>query len=147
MSKNTDVEYWNKMQSSQSFISWAGYAFENVCLKHIVNIKKALGITSVSTLEYHFSSKGTKDDKGAEIDLIIDRKDGCIHLCEIKFSSNEFVISSDYAKKLETKKAIFYQKTKTKKSLFITMITPYGVKKNENYIGLVDQEITLEDLF
>ncbi len=84
---------------------------------------------------------------GQFIDLIIDRADNCIHLCEMKFCDSEFIIDKAYAKKLEQKKEIFQRITGTHKTLFLTLITPYGVKENEHYIGLIDQQLTLDSLF
>jgi uncharacterized protein len=78
---------------------------------------------------------------------VIDRADDCINLCEIKFCNAEFVIDRDYAEQLERKKTVFQSVTGTKKTIFITMITPYGIIKNEHSIGLIDQELTINSLF
>lgn len=146
--RNFDREYWNKMCKTPQWYSWAGYAFENICLKHTGKIKEALGLASVTTVEshwQHFASK--KGDKGAEIDLVIDRADNCINLCEIKFCNEEFEITPSYAKDLERKKEVFQKITKTRKTLFTTLITPFGVKENEHSIGVVDQQLTLDALY
>jgi uncharacterized protein len=89
----------------------------------------------------------TKEDKGAQIDLLIDRNDNCINVCEMKFSAYPFEISKTYAAELESKLTIFHQQTKTSKTLFLTMITTYGVKNSTNYPGLVQREITMDALF
>jgi hypothetical protein len=81
------------------------------------------------------------------MDLIIDRKDDCINLCEIKFHHCPFTIDRGYASELQDKIDAFRQHTATKKTIFLTLITPFGVHKNEHSIGLVDQELTLEDFF
>ena len=114
-----------------AWYAWAGYAFESICLKHSGQIKKALGIAGVTTVESHWQYVPPKSSKdtGAEIDLIIDRADNCIHLCEMKFCDSEFIIDKAYAKKLEQKKEIFQKITGTHKTLFLTLITPYGVKR------------------
>ncbi|MBM3198970.1 MAG: ATPase [Chlamydiae bacterium] len=101
-------------------------------------------MTKESTWVYQATSD---DDRGAQIDLIIDRADHCINLCEIKFSSEQFTIDKSYAEQLQSKKTIFREKTKSKKSLFLTLITPYGVKKNAAGLGVVDIELTMDDLF
>ena len=147
--RSFDQEYWNKMWGTPAWYAWAGYAFESICLKHSGQIKKALGIAGVTTVESHWQYVPPKSSKdtGAEIDLIIDRADNCIHLCEMKFCDSEFIIDKAYAKKLEQKKEIFQKITGTHKTLFLTLITPYGVKENEHYIGLIDQQLTIDSLF
>lgn len=144
-SSSSEIDHWSKMCKSPKWHEWSGHAFENICLKHVARIKAALGIAGVLTAESHW--RYSDHEKGAEVDLIIDRSDDCIHLCEIKFCNDEFVIDRDYAEKLEKKKRIFQQVTNTRKAVFLTMITPYGVKKNEHYIGLVDQQLTMDHLF
>src|SRR5690606_7593870 len=121
--------------------------FENICLKHSNKIKIALGLGGILTTESHWRHHPRSGGKGAEIDLLIDRADDCINLCEIKFCTNEFEITADYAQELERKKEIFQKVTETKKTIFLTMITPFGVKENENYLGLINQQLTLDALF
>jgi uncharacterized protein len=126
--------------SKSQWHEWASHAYK---------IKVALGIAGVSTEESHWQHIARKKDtyRDAEIDLLIDRADDCIHLCEIKFCNTEFVIDHDYAEQLERKKQVFQNVTRTRKTVFLTMITPYGVVKNDHYIGLVDQQLTMDDLF
>ena len=146
--KNFDPEYWNKKYKTPSWYAWAGLSFENICLKHSGKIKQALGISGISTSEshfYHLPKKG--DGQGAEIDLVIDRADNCINLCEIKFCEEEFEITQSYAKDLERKKDVFQKVTGTKKTIFLTMITPFGIKKNIHAIELINQQLTLDALF
>jgi len=146
--KGCDENFWLKAGNSPSGRSWFGYAFEVLCLKHIRKIKEALGIAGVITNESSWIYKpSTGDDKGAQIDLIIDRADNCINLCEIKFVNEIFSIDKDYAVQLRSKKNIFIEKTKSKKSVFLTLITPYGAKKNATGLGVVDVELTMDDLF
>ncbi len=146
--KGCDENFWLKAANSPSGRSWAGYAFEVLCLKHIRKIKEALGITGVITKESSWIYQASnKEDKGSQIDLVIDRADNCINICEIKFAREEFTIDKDYAKQLESKKNIFIKKTKSKKSVFLTLITPYGIKKSAIELGVADAEITMDDLF
>lgn len=143
-----DKEYWLKMHNDPQWKTWSGYAFESICFKHIAQIKKALGISAVLTNESQWSYKPKKaSEKGAQIDLVIDRKDDCINLCEIKFHHTAFTIDQRYAKELSRKIAVFREQTKTTKTLFLTLITPYGLIKNSNSCELVHQELTLDDLF
>lgn len=139
------MDYWSKICKGPKWHEWAGHAFENICLKHIDHIKIALGISGVLTEESHWHY--SNHEEGAEVDLLIDRADDCINLIEIKFCNDEYVIDRDYAEKLERKKRIFQKVTQTRKVIFLTMITPYGVKKNDHYIGLVDQQLTIDHLF
>jgi len=147
--KNFDSEYWNKKYTTPAWYAWAGHAFENLCLKHSLKIKQALGIGGITTTESHWLHipKGKSKELGAEIDLVIDRADHCINLCEIKFCEKEFEITKDYARALERKKALFQEVTGSKKTVFITLITPFGLKKNSYSIELVNQDLTLDALF
>jgi AAA+ ATPase superfamily predicted ATPase len=147
--RSSDMHPWNKLSRTPAYHEWAGHAFENICLKHTDRIKNALGIAGVATEESHWHYSASKKDpgRGAEIDLLIDRADDCINICEIKFCNSEFVIDRHYAEQLERKKAVFQRITKTKKTIFLTLITPFGVVKNEHYIGLVDQQLTMDALF
>ncbi len=147
--QNDDPSYWIKQEASSSWESWAGYAFESICLKHIYNIKEALKIGGVLTQESHwrFVASPGNAEKGVQIDLVIDRADQCINLCEIKFSNKRFVVTKQYAEELERKKRIFKEKTKTKKAVFVTLITPYGAEENSHYLSIVDNQLSVDHLF
>ena len=144
-----DDKFWMSVFNSSLGQSWAGYAFEMICLKHLSNIKEALGISGVLTSASSWAYKPPKrsTQKGAQIDLLIDRADNCINLCEIKYCNEEFVISKSYDIQLREKKALFLTHTETRKSVFITLITPYGVKKNAGYFETADVTLTLDGLF
>lgn len=144
--RGSESNYWMSQQNSQAWKIWAGYAFENLCLKHTVQIKKALGIGAVHSEESHWQLI-EKGKKRTGIDLLIDRSDHCINLCEMKFYSGEYVVSESYAKELNQKKVLFQEKSKTKKSLFTTLVTPYGVAKNAHALGSVQQSLVLDQLF
>ena len=141
--------YWQKQHSSTKYKSWAGYVFEGICLKHIRQIIEALKLTVVAerVAYWNFTPKDPSEGPGAQIDLIIDRADHCIHLCEIKFYAQEFKMTKAYANKLNERKEIFREQTKTKKTLFNTLITPYGATTNQHYLASVDQQLKLDDLF
>ncbi len=137
---------WLKFFNGQSWKSWSGIAFERICLKHIPQLKMALGISVVYTEESawrYIPKKGI----GTQIDLLIDRRDFVIHICETKYSESIFTIDKKYAADLENKRAIFRQQTKTKKALFITMVTTFGLKSNEYASRLVQNSITMDALF
>jgi uncharacterized protein len=137
---------WQNFSTGQSWRSWSGFAFERVCLKHIPQLKKALGIAAVYTEESAWRYL-SKSGKGAQIDLLIDRRDFALNICEIKYSEKEFVIDKAYAAELESKKNVFKHAIGTKKSLFLTMITTFGVQPNEYRTRMIEAEVTMDSLF
>lgn len=140
----TDANYWTKMIDHPSYRAWSGYAFEQVCLYHINEIKQALGISGIETETSCWRS--TTSTNGTQIDLIIDRRDSVINICEMKFSISPFMIDKKYDAVLRNKLGIFKQETKTKKALFLTMITTFGIAQN-NYAGNVQNNIIMDVLF
>lgn len=146
-SRATGQGTWMKKASSQSWKSWSGIAFESICLKHTVQIKQAIGISGIYTEESAWRFAPGKLGKGAQVDLLIDRQDVCISICEMKFSNEEYTISKSYAAELQDKLNIFKAETKTKKTVFLTMVTTYGTKDNIYKTGLVQNEVTMDDLF
>lgn len=141
-----DKAFWTNSLNSPRYRAWSGYAFEMLCLGHISQIKQALGISGVQTRVCSWISKADGDDKGAQIDLLIDRADQTINVCEMKFSRSEYEITKDDAENFDRKLDVFIRKTKTKKSLMLTMITSFGIVKNK-YSGFIQKQVTLEDLF
>ncbi len=137
---------WQTFSSGQSWKSWSDVAFERVCLKHIPQIKKELGISTIYTEDATWRHDPV-NGKGAQIDLLFDRKDFIINICEIKYSESEFVIDKGYALELENKRDVFKKITKTKKSLFITFITTFGIKNNEYAKRLVQNSMDANSLF
>jgi hypothetical protein len=139
---------WLMFSTGNSWKSWSGFAFESICMKHMDQIKAAIGIKNVySEVSVWRHQPKTANDQGAQIDMLIDRADRCINICEMKFASGNFEITKSYAKDLEAKLKIFQARTKTKKTLFLTMITTYGVKNINNYPGIVQQEVEMDALF
>lgn len=145
--KNQGVDIWHHLSQTQEYKSWSGYAFENVCLKHITQIKKALGITGIYTETSGFYRAGTAGQPGVQIDLLMDRKDDIINLFELKFYKETLSLSKSDATALREKVAAFRQQTNTRKQLFLHLITTFGLKPNENSIGLVDQSMSIDVLF
>ncbi|MGB0985427.1 MAG: AAA family ATPase, partial [Saprospiraceae bacterium] len=138
---------WHHLSQTQIYKTWSGYAFESICLKHIPQIKKALGISGIYSVSSAFYHKGTKEIKGTQIDLLIDRKDRAINLVEIKFYNEPITISKSYAENLRTKQSVFRAVTKTPKQLFTTFISTFGINDNQHSLGLIAQSLTLDDLF
>jgi hypothetical protein len=145
-----DEHFWTHMLDNPKKNNWLGYSFEQLVKDHIEQVKRALGIGSVLTRQSTwFAEKRDFDDDnatGAQIDLLIDRRDKAINVCEAKFYSGEFTIDKDYSLNLRNKITAFKSVTKTRKAIVPTMITTFGVKHN-SYSGSIQQEVTLDDLF
>ena len=143
MRKN-HLDSWMDYLNTPSYFAWCGLAFERVCLLHIRQIKSSLGIVGVSSNEFAWRSK--KSDPGAQIDLLIDRKDDVINICEMKYTAEPFSVQAAYEKELIHKVEAFRQETGTKKSLHLTMISMQGVADNMHKNILVNI-LTGDDLF
>jgi hypothetical protein len=139
-----DEHYRTNFIENARHRAWSEYAFEQVCLAHLPQIKRKLGISGILTST--FSWQGRESGKGAQIDLLIDRNDKVMNLCEMKFAGEPFVIDKRYDENLRNKRAVFRQETKTNKALHLTLITTYGVFHNEYWSG-IQSEVTMDDLF
>lgn len=132
---------WLNLQTKQTFKSWSGFAFESICHKHIQQIKKELGIDRIYTIH---SSWYTNN---AQIDLVINRDDRVINVCEIKLYSDVFTINKQYYQELRNKISQFRIQTGSKKNVFLTMITTYGVAENQYSNEIVTNSLTMDCLF
>ena len=141
-----DEHRWSSSQSSQRIAAWRGLSFERVCLQHVDSIKKALGISGVRTSAYSWRTAAAADGGGAQIDLVIDRDDGIVNLCEIKYSSDPYEIDAEEAARLRARKAAFIRDTGTRKTCRTTLITSSGLKPNK-YRWTAEAELSLDDLF
>jgi len=142
--KEYSNDFWLRFSSTTAHSIWSGFSYEKLCLLHTTQIRKKLGISGVLTSI--FSWRGKSEDKGAQVDLVIDRNDNVINLCEIKFSSGQFEISKSYHESIRNKKTVFINSTKTRKAVQTTMITTYGLKSS-NYSAEITSEVVLDDLF
>ena len=140
-----DTDFWINSLDNPEVRAWSGYAFEQICLYHLDAIKKALGISGILTNSTAWL--GSYENQKAQIDLVIDRRDHVITLCEMKFSINPFIIEKKYADDLRTKIAIFKQSTRTTKAIFLTFITTFGLVQNEHAMSLVQNSFTMDILF
>jgi len=136
--------FWTSNLENPSLSAWKGYAFERVCLSHCEQIKQALGIAAISTEVSSWRSR--LSSPGAQVDLLFDRKDGIINLCEMKYSKAEYSITKKDEAELRNKIAVFELETRTKKAVHLTMVTTYGIASN-SHSGIVNSEVSLEDLF
>ena len=124
--------------------AWAGYSFEQVCKDHLWQIRRALGINGVLTSAS--SWKGQYEGNGAQIDLVIERRDRIVDICEAKYSIDEFIIDKEYEGRLRNKLSIFKAATNTKSAVQLVMITTFGVKQN-SHSGIVSANVTMDHLF
>ena len=137
---------WIKKARSASVLSWQGYTFESVCYKHIDSIKMALGISSVYTEESSYRFPKTKDIPGFQIDMLIDRADYTINICEVKFYNAELLLTPALAKKIRLRKSLFQTMSKTKKQVITTLITTFGLATKNMQAG-VDKVLDMNALF
>jgi AAA+ ATPase superfamily predicted ATPase len=146
LSKNeyNDVAFWTNSLNTPQHNAWAGYAFEMLALQHVTEIKKALSILGVQSAVSTWRSEQSKP--AAQIDLLIDRKDGIIDICEIKFSKGQFVIDKNYEKNLRNKISVFQRESKTRKAVHLLMLTTYGTARNK-YSSIIQKIVILDDLF
>ena len=140
--------YWMTMLGKPKYNTWCGLAFERACLWHTDQIKKKLGISGILTNEYAWRCAPDEaiGRRGVQIDLMIDRSDGIIDICEMKYSKNQYTISSDYNQELVRKREMFVSITGTKKAVHSVMVTTEGVVHNAEW-GEIQSEITLDNLF
>ena len=146
--KNADLNdqnSWLDRMDNPEVRAWSGYAFEQICRAHLGQIKRALGIGSVQTQSSVW--QGNDGLNAAQVDLVIDRRDQTINLCEMKFSVNRFVIDKAYADSLRQKIGVFKATTATRKSIFLTFITTFGLAQNEYAGSLVQNSLTMDALF
>lgn len=140
-------DVWNLLSQTQEFKTWSGYAFENICLKHIPQIKKALGISGIYSTATAFVKTGNADEPGAQIDLVIDRNDRMINLVEIKFYNSALTLTKADADELREKMRIFQHATGTRKLVNWVMLSTFGVHPNAHSLGMVAQSLDMDILF
>jgi len=145
--RNEGSQIWESLYDRPAYNTWTGYAFENLGLRHLTQIKKAIGINGVATASSVYNHKGTKNEQGLQIDLVINRADRAINLCEFKFYNKEVELSREQIQKLQLRRQRFRELTGVRGILFNTLITTYGTKKGQGLGGVVDQLVTMEDFF
>jgi len=148
--KTKNRGFWLSLSQRPAWKSWAGLAFEAVCYKHIDQIRLALKLDPGSiagTWRFRPRSTPRTDEEGAQIDLLFDRPDGTITICEIKRSDSPFAIDKTYSQALLKKLNVFRTQTRTKKQLFLAMVTAFGLKPTMYSEEIVTNQVTLEDLF
>lgn len=141
----SNEQFWQQNATLQPIVTWRGYAFENICFNHIPQIKAALGISGVITTSSAWSKKGG-DEEGTQIDLILQRNDNVVNVCEIKFTSEEFAVDKGYYRVLLSRPERVRELVSPKMSILSTLITTFGLRRNE-YSGAFSNVVTMDDLF
>ena len=143
-----DPRFWTTSVGSPLESTWAGLSFELVCLEHVEQIKRALQIGGVHSRNYAWRCERPEDDseKGAQIDLLIDRDDGVVNVCEMKFSGKQYALKEADDLSVRNKKTAFRRETGTRKAIHVTYVTTFGLVRNA-YANDVQSEVTLDDLF
>lgn len=145
VNKHRDRHFWSKNLGTPQHNTWCGLAFERVCLLHIDQIKRALSIAGIMSSEFSWRSQKT-ESRGAQIDLLIDRSDDVIDVCEMKYYAEEYAFNQDEYSKLQNRMLRLAEETKTRKAVQAILITTYGLKQNE-YSDIVQSVVTMNDLF
>ncbi len=143
----TQDNVWHRLSSTPAWHSWSGYSFENLCLLHVGGIKNALGISGIHSVQSSYSFSGNDLYDGLQIDLLIDRADHTISLCEIKFYRDNFVINKSYSASLRRRVTTFEEISRTRKTVQLVFISVYGLRTNQHSLGLVDHDLNAECLF
>ncbi len=142
-----DGNYWTAYVAEGTKNAWRGLAFERLCLSHVRQIKETLGISGVAVDVYAWRQKGTVcGNAGAQIDLLLDRKDGIINLCEMKYSEGEYELDNAELERMINRRETFRSACGIKKSIHLTLVTANGLRRNK-YSGNIQSELTLADLF
>ncbi len=141
-----DEHFWSKSIGTGEYNNWCGLAFERVCLLHSRQIKAKLGISGIISSEYAWSAEREEGKRGAQIDLLIDRNDGVINLCEMKYSKAPFRIDANFEANLLNKRTRFIDATHTKKAVHLTMVCSQGLERN-SYADEIQSLVTGGDLF
>ena len=139
-----DKYFWQNNINTPQINTWQGLAFEKVVMLHIEQIKEALGINRIGVNYYAWRSKTTTPR--SQIDLILDRADRLVNLCEIKYAQDQYLLSKDEMQRLRLRRQNFVIETGSKQGVLLTMITPYGLIENEQYYD-IQAQLTMDDLF
>jgi hypothetical protein len=141
-----DKEFWMNNVLSPSINAWRGYAFEDLCLRHISQIKRALQIGNVASTQSAWAVTGDDEQEGTQIDLLIERKDNIVNMCEMKFYSEEFTVSKVYHKALVHRSNLLLEHLSPKMAIHPILITTYGLTHNEYSREFINC-VTFNELF
>ncbi len=140
--------YWEAMHNTPAWYSWSGLAFETICYNHLSQISTALELPAIAVADcWRYSPDKGEDDNGAQIDLLFDRQDDVITLCDIKYTKKPFVVDKSYAAAIQRKISVFQKQTGTDKQIFMALITANGINPSIYSEELISSVATLDDLF
>ena len=139
-----DPNYWSNSQNSHAYSVWSGLSFEMLCLNHAEQIKMALGISGITSNVFSWFGKG--EERKAQIDMLIDRADKTINVCEMKFYNHLYAMTAKDEADIECKVSSFIEATKTDKNVIVTMMTAKGIEQNE-HSGCIQKELMLDQLY
>lgn len=146
--ENNDENFWSSSINSSLYHNWCGLSFERICLLHIPQIKQKLGIQGILSNTYSWSAKSNEELglPGVQIDMLIDRSDQVVNLCEMKYATSSYSLTKEEEMKLRNRLEVFRTTTQTTKAIHLTMITTYGLTPNI-HSGIIQNEVTMDDLF
>ena len=141
------TNYWSRMIVKPQYSAWSGLAFERVCFQHVEQIKRAMGISGIicNVCSWQYRPKYSSES-GVQIDMLIDRDDQVINLCEMKYAQGEYEMTEAYEKALRNKLSAFIAHSRTRKGVSLLMLTSYGLKKNQ-WANNIPIQLTMDDLF
>lgn len=144
--KNRGKDFWKNNENTPTLYKWRGTAFEEACLLHIDQIKAALGVYGIESKQSAWTLQGDTDHDGHQIDLIIERADRVVNLCEMKFYAGEYEVTKAYDATMRKRITAIRNLVKARQNVQTVLVSSFGVKKGM-YQGIFQQSITLDDLF
>lgn len=144
--KSIDPSFWMNNVQSDKIKAWRGFAFEDLCMRHAGSIKRALGISGIETSQSAWTVIGDDEKEGTQIDMLMERGDNVVNMCEMKFYSEEYAVTKAYHKKLVHRTNVLAEQVSRKMVIHSTLVTTYGLVQNE-YAGDFVNVVTMEDLF
>ena len=144
--RSRDGDWWTARVGEGEKNEWRGFAFERLCLEHVPQIKRALGVSGVHVDVFSWKRTASRDLRGAQIDLLLSRADGIVNLCEMKWSRGEYAIDAEEDRKIANRVEAFSEMLGGNKTIHVTLITAHGLAHNAHWND-VQAEITLDDLF
>lgn len=141
-----EEHFWQNHQNQPELNTWRGIAFEELCLIHTYQIKCALGVGQVASKQSSWSLEGDENTKGHQVDLIIERADHIVNMCEMKFYNDDFEVTADYEKKIRRRVNVVSGMTDKRSSVQPTLVTTFGLKPGI-HSGIFPKTIVLDELF
>ncbi|NUX01369.1 AAA family ATPase [Wolbachia endosymbiont of Madathamugadia hiepei] len=145
----SDAHYWELAIKKPVWQTWTGQTFEAVCFKHANKIRRKLNIEHIGVIcgDWQYHPEKNSKESGTQVDLVFDREDGCVMLCEIKYSDKPYIVTKEFVEQLKRKETVYREKTKSKKQIFWVLIAANGASENQYLKDTIHHVITLEDLF